>query len=332
MHALIVGAGSVGQVYGYYLQRGGARVTYLVKPKHVPGLEDGVVLYPWNRRNRAEPVHWKAYELATDLDQAFAEDPDVVFVATSATALMSGTWFEELVAVLGDRTLVSLQPGTSTPEWIYARMDKDQVVWGLIALSAFPAPMPGQDLPEPGQGWWVPWGSKLGFSGPTERAKPVVDAMGRGGVAVALRDDIHVDQAFMGPILANTVVPLELSGWSMKRLADDAELLGLAHRCMKECWAWAEAKTGQPTPFVPRNLSPGLLRIVLRWLLPQAPLDMETFFRVHYTKIADQTPILLKKRIEDAQELGVGTEALEALYGRLMTARGDTPLVAVQPD
>jgi len=323
MHVVIVGAGSVGQVYGYSLQQGGARVTYQVKPRHVEGLEDGVVLYPWNRRDRTTPVHWREFELVTSVEDALALQADVICVATSATALMGSEWFDQLAAGLGSTTLLCLQPGTSMPDYIHARVDPDQVVWGLISMTAWPAPLPGQDLPEPGQAWWIPWGGSLGFSGAHERAQPLVEAMNRGGARSALRDDIHVDQAFMGPVLSNIVIPLELSGWSMDRLVADRELMDLAHRCMQECWAWAQKKTGQRTPFLLRQLGPGWLRLILRRLLPLAPLDFETFFRVHYTKVADQTPVLLKQRIEDIQELGLGTEALEELQRRLRVERGE---------
>lgn len=328
MHVVVVGAGSVGQVYGYYLQQGGARVTYLVKEHHLPRAQGGLTLYPWNRRNRTEPVHWTGYDLATTQEQALADDPDVVMLATSTTALLTGTWFDALADRLGDSTLVSLQPGTSVPRYIHDRVPAEQVVWGLISVSAWPAPLPGQDLPEPGQAWWVPWASKLGFSGPAGRTRAVVDAMQAGGAPAAVRDDIHADQAFMGPVLSNLVIPLELSGWSVERLAADDALLDLAHRCMQECWAWAEVKTGKRTPFVQRNLGVGRLRFLLTCLLPRAPLDMETFFRVHYTKVADQTPVLLAQRIADVQAAGCPTDALEALQARLLDARGDTPSVA----
>ena len=324
MHVLIVGAGSVGQVYGYYLQQGGARVTYLVRSHHLERLRsEPLVLYPWNRKDRTSPVHWDAFEVTDDLAEALPEDggPELVVVATSATALMAGTWFEDLVARLGDRTLVSLQPGTSIPDWIHARVPREQVVWGLVSLSAWPAPLPGQDLPEPGQGWWVPWGGKLGFSGPPERTRAVVAAMTAGGAPAAVRDDVQKDQAFMGPVLANIVIPFELAGWSMDRLAADRDLLGLAHRCMEECWAWAEHTSGSRRPFLLRLLGPGTLRFLLERVLPWTPVDMEVFLRVHYTKVAEQTPVLLAQRIEDIQEAGLPTDALETLLQRLLVKR-----------
>jgi len=54
MELLVVGAGAVGSVYGYLASRNPApktvKVTYLIKPKHRKGLEEGLKLYPWKGR------------------------------------------------------------------------------------------------------------------------------------------------------------------------------------------------------------------------------------------------------------------------------------------
>ncbi len=42
---LVVGAGAVGQVYGLYLRRGGARVSFLVKPAHAAWCQRGFALH-----------------------------------------------------------------------------------------------------------------------------------------------------------------------------------------------------------------------------------------------------------------------------------------------
>ena len=42
---LIVGAGSVGQVYGRHLQLGGAEVRFLVRPQYVEGLQGELPMF-----------------------------------------------------------------------------------------------------------------------------------------------------------------------------------------------------------------------------------------------------------------------------------------------
>lgn len=321
MKVVIIGAGSVGQLYGWHLQQGGAQVVFLVKPKHLPGLKDGLVLYPWNRSDRATPIRWTDFGVATTLDEALGDGADVIALATSATALLHGDWYDEVVAKRGDATILVLQPGTDIPSFIYERTPKDAVVWGLISVSGWPAPLPGQDLPEPGQAWWFPWGSKLGFSGNDARAQAIVEVMNQGGAPSRLREDIHVDQAFAGPVLSFVVIGLELSDWSMDRLLGDRDLLTRAHEAMKACFAYAAKATGQPVPFLLTQLGPGRIRLILRWILPLAPLDFETFFRVHYTKIKDQTPVLLDQRIAAMEREGIDSAPLVHLRERLRVHR-----------
>lgn len=53
MRTLVVGAGSVGQVFARHLSLGGAEVTFLVKEKHAAELRRGLTLYPLNRKDRS---------------------------------------------------------------------------------------------------------------------------------------------------------------------------------------------------------------------------------------------------------------------------------------
>lgn len=323
MRVLIVGAGSVGQVYGYHLAQGGAEVRYLVKPRHLERLQGGMTLYPWNRRDRTSPIRWTGHTLATSLEEGLEGGVDVVVTATSTTAMMNGDWFPRLVDASGDASVLILQPGPAIPAYVSQHVGADRVVWGLISVMAWPAPLPGQDLPEPGQAWWFPWGGHLGFSGPSERTGPIVEVMKRGGAPATARDDIHTDQAFAAPVLSFVVTPLEISGWSMRALCGNRELLTLAHRAMQVSWQAAEKKTGERTPLGMRLLGPGRIAFVLRYLLPLAPVHMETFFRVHYTKIAEQTPVVLQQRIDAIQALGVDPGPVRELRERLLARRAE---------
>lgn len=47
MKILVVGAGAVGQVYGYYFQRGGCEVTFFVRDKYRSEMEQGLTLFPF---------------------------------------------------------------------------------------------------------------------------------------------------------------------------------------------------------------------------------------------------------------------------------------------
>lgn len=319
MRVVLVGAGSVGQAYGYHFQRGGAEVVYVVRPHHVERLRRGLALYPWNRRDRTTPVHWSDYALATSVDEALAEPADVIALCTSSTALLGGDWFDRVAALRGDAAVLALNVGTDVPDYIFARVPQSSVVWGLISLASWPAPLEGQDLPEPGNAWWVPWGGRLPFSG--DGAVDVAAVLAQGGMPTRVVGDVLETVAFSGVLLSMISTPLAIAGWSMRNLAADRELIHLARRSMLEAWAYAEKTTGTRTPLALRALTPSMMRFVIRRIFPLAPVDFEVFFRFHYTKIADQVSELLTQRIVAIRAAGMSAAALTELRGRLWASR-----------
>ncbi|MGB3623971.1 MAG: 2-dehydropantoate 2-reductase N-terminal domain-containing protein, partial [Ketobacter sp.] len=66
--ALIVGAGAVGQVYGHFLQRGGASVSYLVKEKYKYDCEKGFTLYRCRRSGLGAAEAFRADRIFTQYD------------------------------------------------------------------------------------------------------------------------------------------------------------------------------------------------------------------------------------------------------------------------
>lgn len=70
MNVLLIGAGAVGQAYGYHFQRGGAAVTFFVRARYADEARRGFGLYPLNRRNpREAPVHFEGFEVAPSRDE-----------------------------------------------------------------------------------------------------------------------------------------------------------------------------------------------------------------------------------------------------------------------
>jgi ketopantoate reductase len=336
MRAVLVGAGSVGQVYGHHLQRGGARITYVVRPHHIPRLSGGMVLYPWNRPDRTRPVHWRDYTLATSVDEALEEPADVVVLCTSTPALLDGGWFDRVAARRGRATILALNVGEDVPGFLRARVPGEAITWGLVSFAAWPAPLPGQDLPRPGMAWWVPWGERLSFSGPD--AARIVAVLQAGGLPSQVVSDVLTEVAFRGIVLSMVTASLAIEGWSFRALARDRGQRILAIEAMRAWWRLAERRTGQPVPASLRALTPGVLAAILRWFLPRAPLDFEAFFRRHYTKIAHQVTALLDQRIAHLRGAGLPAAPLETMAWRLRHTRattrlsaGDSTLVPLSP-
>ena len=66
MRVLIVGAGAVGQVYGHHLQRGGAEVTFLVKPRYETDARAGFTLWRLRRLGRPRRVIMAEHAVTSD--------------------------------------------------------------------------------------------------------------------------------------------------------------------------------------------------------------------------------------------------------------------------
>lgn len=317
---LIIGAGAVGQAYGYHLWKGGAKVRFLVRDKYVKSMVEGLTVYPWNRRDRENPVHWDEFQVTADLEEGI-RGVGVVLLAVPTNALFSGAWFSELTRALEDRTLVVLQPGSWVESWMTERVSSSQLVFGLISLCAWHMPLHDEDLPA-GQAWWFPWGSRMGFSGPSERLMPLLAWWKRGGMPVAQRRDVFADQLMLEPVLTYIVISLELADWSVTKVLSRRELLTNAMDCMRCCWSWASRVSGKKPPLMLRALRPWMLRAGLRWLLPLAPLDLIRFFEVHFTKVADQTLLLLEHKIGAISDAGIDPGPLERTLLELKRKRG----------
>ncbi len=112
-----------------------------------------------------------------------------------------------------------------------------------------------------------------------------------------------------------------LVGDEAEHLAGDGEHLALAHAASREAIATAARYHGRTPPWALRLLGPRAMRALTR-LAPRAtPFDLETYLRVHFTKVGDQTLHHLETLVRRGDEYGVTTDALATLRARLLEAR-----------
>ena len=109
MRALIFGAGSIGQTYGYILTRSGATVDVYVRPKYAADAESGYRLYE-RRKGFRDPLEFKPDQVLTTCDEVANVDYDVVVLCISSTALR-GDWLDGFAPAVGNTPVVSLTPG-----------------------------------------------------------------------------------------------------------------------------------------------------------------------------------------------------------------------------
>src|SRR5437764_6731662 len=126
MKALVVGAGAVGQVFGYHLAQGGADVSFYVKPKYVEECKRGFTLY---HLPHVEPLRFAA-PIVTE-----AIVCDQIYITVSSTALRSGA-LDDLLRATGDATIVRLTPGLGDRAYCAARVAEARLVDGSINFLA----------------------------------------------------------------------------------------------------------------------------------------------------------------------------------------------------
>ena len=162
LNALIVGAGAVGQAYGFHLAQGGAKVTYMVREKYQADMADGLAVRCLNSRHKGRH-HFTDYEAISGLEAVSAQSWDQVWLCVSSPALRAG-WLPDLAGAIGDATVVMLQPGIDDYSYVTDLIAAERVVHGMITLTSFHAPLDGA-ADEPSMDWWFPPMSPAPFAG-----------------------------------------------------------------------------------------------------------------------------------------------------------------------
>ena len=317
MNILLVGAGAVGQVLGHHFARGGARVAFYVRPRHAEATRKGFTLAALGTRRAPERLEPAA--VLTTMAEVAAETWDAVVLCTSSTALRQGTWLAELGPAIGDATLMAIQPGPEDRALVAAHVPAAHIVWAMFPLIAYVTDDVGGP---PGQlAFWRPPLQKLPIDGDRARALPLVETLTRGGLPARWSDQVARDLAFAGPLLNLHVVGMECAGWSFAALARDHELLADVHAAAAEVRAAAEKRVGARAPVPLRLVRPWMARIALRLAPRLMPLPAEDYFRVHFTKVGDQTTSHLAAYAAEATALGLPDAGLRRLMTRLAEVR-----------
>jgi len=313
---LLVGAGAVGIAYGYYLQAGGAAVSYLVRPKYAAELAAGTNVYLLRRRGERTPIRFEGFEVLTSGAEVAARSFEQVWLCMSSTALRQ-PWLDGFLQAVAagspDATLVMLQPGATDREHLMARFPKARLVGGLITLIAYQTPLPGEAPHPPGVAIAIPPLTKFPVRGEPARARAVADAIRRGGWKSKVEGPLEdKGGAIAGAVLQSHIVALEGAGWRfaslfaspLRRLACDAAREGMV--------VFAKhLERGRPfgRHFV-RPFTMGLFLRLARWRLP---FDFEVYLEYHFMKVRDQTIDGLATTIRLGQQHGLSTRALEDL-------------------
>ncbi len=326
MRALIVGAGAVGQVYGYHLARGGAHVSVYVKPRHVDEATRGFELFAIHSRARRERRVFVPGAVVSDAAAIREQRFDQVWLCVASTSLMDGSLDPLLDALRSGASarasVVSLLPGTFVKERLLAVVPEAQLVFGIIGLQSYHAPLVGSQAryeleTGPGTAYFFPPGGASTFSGVGDHATRAVTALRMGGAPARAVADAWVELGFSSALLMPIIAAIEAVDWSLERFRRSAES-AIATRAAREALTIVAAETGEPEPIYAELIRPFVVRLGFGFIAPTfAPLDIEAFFRYHFGKVGAQTKMLFDEYIREGEARELSVDALRELRARL---------------
>ncbi|MEV6106999.1 hypothetical protein AB0M28_20115 [Streptomyces sp. NPDC051940] len=309
MKILMVGAGALGQVFGLWLAKGGATVSYLVKPGRGGWPEEGRTVF--RLRSGRKPV---VERLRPDrvLDDPADGKWDAVWLCVSSDALRE-PWVAGLRALVGTATIVTVGQDLHDRAILARTWPDEQIVQVVPSVLAYQAPL-ADEVPMAGIAYWLPPGAAPMVGGTDDRARPVIEALRAGGVR-AKRETRAGTGELQAALQVPYVAALEAVGWSLPALRAGLRLPSLA---AGEALAVVAALNGRKPP---RTVAPPWLVGALLRLLPRlAPFDLPRYLEAHFTKVGAQTRQMLDGWINEGKSRGLQVDRLGELRQSLSAA------------
>lgn len=316
MRILVVGAGATGTVFGNALQRGGARVDFYVREHHRQRLSRPLALHRIGLIARRDE-QLAGFRAFCQPSEFAGENWDQVWFTTPSDALRQ-PWLDRFLPATGRATLVVLQPDPEDIDWIRTHGGNEhRIVQGTIQFSAWQSPLPHEPAERAGISYLLPPLAPGALFEDSVESQTIAATLRRGGMRVALRNDLPAHAARMAAVLVPLMAGLEVAGWKFDRYTEH-EALALALAAAHEAVAAESARFSVPPPMALRGLvNRPLTRLALQ-LAPWMPgFDAEAFLASHFRKVDRQTRQMLETYARHAQEHRLPREALERLRAAL---------------
>jgi len=311
MKVLIVGAGAVGQVYGYQLQKAGHHVTFYGRNLDSGLKQKGFILYPLNQ-SRGNPVEFKNFAVAQRIEDLGRSQFDLIFLCFPSTGLYDAE-FAKLAATFGDALVVVLQPGLKDQEYAKKLISSSSFVSGVITFIAFQTPLPGsKEHTIPGVAYWFPPGCKLVFSGQKMLAERVIKLFERSEVQGKWVENTIADGAIPAAILSCFVKAVENENWSIDQFLASPNLIQV-QTAMQEAIAIICRHYRIKLPLMRHFLTPWMFRMIIAFARWAMPFDLDVYLKFHYTKVAAQSQLDYESYLTLGAQYHLETTALKAL-------------------
>ena len=309
MNALVIGAGAIGQVIGYHLQKGGNRVTFYVRSERAQRMKNGLVLYHLNRRNsHRRPIHFDSFEVFSEYSGIDNQEWDQVYFCIPSDAL-SENFLEQVSRRSGEATIIKLQPGLGDYRIYKKQFEESHLVSGMLSFMSYAAPLPQEHIESPGIAYWLPPLLSIPFSGSTNRARAVVKALNDGGLRARVHDDVERLVGFALALQAPLTAGLECSHWSIREYRA-SPTLKLVCRAIKEATAIVSNYLQSDPPKIMKLLNCSFIRLGLSFLPRRYPFNMEHYLVAHYRKLHEQSCRNLDDYIEQGEKVDLPHDSL----------------------
>jgi hypothetical protein len=314
MKVLVVGAGAVGQVYGYYFHLGGCEVTFLVREKYQEEVAQGMTFFHLNKGKNPDPIFFKKYSVISNMPDIQKTNWDLVLITLPSDALYT-PWLGEFASQVNrTASIISLQPGTYDRGEICKYFSSEKVISGMITLIAFSTPLDNEGPQTKGMAYWFPPVMKAFFDGEKIQLDKIVTTLKKGGFPATKKSFLKnpSEMIFASTFLTLFIRILEINDWKLNSF-NRPEVSTSLKVSTQEAFKVISNKFSVKIPWIPSLLSPFLFSLVIRLSLWLMPFDLETYLKIHFTKVGVQMKRNRLELLNEAQGLKLSIPMLEKL-------------------
>ena len=316
---LIVGAGAVGQVFGYYLSKGGQNVTYFVKEKYLSTVRERFLLHRVFSRKKIETYEWSSFEVLSALSELSNRSWKQIWVCISSDALSSEFTREVLSALPPRSSVFGFQPGPFDRERLTELCPQCTVSMGTINFSSTASPIVEIQKRRGGLVFFIPSYIPILFEGERSVTDTAVHFLSAGGMKAKSKPGAWEEMVSFGPLLISFVAGLELAGWKFQSFLKDSELAKLTARAAEQGSIAVKDyfNPSSSTLSIKFLTTSFVYNLIWKFFRKMMPFDFEEFFRVHFSKLYNQTDVLLETYSRIAAEANLKVDAIDELRERL---------------
>ena len=318
---LIVGAGSVGLVFGYYLAKAGFSVTFLIKKKYQSEFEKGTFLYNLSKdKHLKSPIHFQEFSTIISFDELNSKNWSQIYFCISSTALHAFDFTAFNANIKGEPSIIKLQPGIEDLELLQKKYPKERIIEGMISLISYPCPMPTEKVKQSGTAFWFPPLSPIPFSGEKKRKNEIIQTFKAAGISATSSKDVFKDGLFPSGFLAGLVSSLELADWKFSELKNSKVLLHGFKALNNEIFEVLEQQYSCKRPLIIKLINRKWIFRLLISIAPKlVPFDLETYLKVHFSKVKDQSIFHLNNYKDAGSKGGVSVKKIVEVINLLDT-------------